>query len=46
MCPIEAILNYLETEKNKTDPTNLTELGNVKQDIWMNIPARVFQPYT
>ena len=40
---IKAKWVYLETEKNKRSPTNLTELWNVLQDIWHNFPGRVLQ---
>ena len=46
MSSIEAIWDYLETEKNNRNATTLTELWNVLQDIWQNIPVRVLQSFT
>jgi len=43
--PIEVIWDYLETEKNKRNPTNLTELWNALQNICHNIPVRVLQSF-
>jgi len=40
MSPNEATWDYLETEKRR-NPANLTELCNVLQDIWYNIPGIV-----
>ena len=46
MSPIKAMWDYLETENNKRNSTNLIELWNVRWDIWRNILVRVLQSYT
>ena len=46
MNPIEAIWDFLETEKNKRNSTNFVEQWNVRKDIWHNIPVRLLQSHT